>query len=174
MPNYTTFSVLFFVRKHHNETKKLFIYARVTVDGKRSEISLKRSISVNHWDVSKGRARGTAPKARSLNQYLDQVYTKFLDCHKLLSSENKVISAQSIKARFYGNDEHQKTLLELMSYHNSHMKNVLKPGTMKNYRTTETYLKEFLKNKMNCNDINIKQIKDQTILLGSSKIMHII
>ncbi|WP_415685919.1 Arm DNA-binding domain-containing protein, partial [Gillisia hiemivivida] len=66
MPNYTTFSVLFFVRKHHNETKKLFIYSRVTVDGKRSEISLKRSISVNHWDVSKGRARGTAPKARSL------------------------------------------------------------------------------------------------------------
>jgi len=48
--------------------------------------------------------------------------------------------------------------LELMSYHNSHMKNVLKPGTMKNYRTTETYLNEFLKQKMSCNDINIKQI----------------
>jgi len=45
-----------------------------------------------------------------------------------------------------------------MSYHNSHMKNVLKPGTMKNYRTTETYLNEFLKQKMSCNDINIKQI----------------
>ncbi len=158
MPNYTTFSVLFFVRKHHNDTKKLFIYARVTVDGKRSEISLKRSVPVNHWDVSKGRARGTAPKARMMNQYLDQIYTKFLDCHKQLSSENKVVTAQNIKARFYGNDEHQKSLVELMSYHNSHMKNVLKPGTMKNYRTTETYLKEFLKNKMNCCDINVKQI----------------
>ena len=177
MPNYTTFSVLFFVRKHHNETKKLFIYARVTVDGKRSEISLKRSISVNHWDVSKGRAKGTTPKARTLNQYLDQIYTKFLDCHKQLSSENKVISAQSIKARFYGNDEHQKTLLELMSYHNSHMKNVLKPGTMKNYRTTETYLKEFLKQKMSCNDIDIKQINyrfvtdfEQFLRLYSAKV----
>jgi len=177
MPNYTTFSVLFFVRKHHNETKKLFIYARVTVDGKRSEISLKRSISVNHWDASKGRAKGTIPKARMLNQYLDQVYTKFLDCHKQLSSENKVISAQSIKSRFYGNDEHQKTLLELMSYHNSHMKNVLKPGTMKNYRTTETYLKEFLKQKMSCNDIDIKQINyrfvtdfEQFLRLYSAKV----
>jgi integrase len=158
MPNYTTFSVLFFVRKHHDETKKLFIYARVTVNGKRSEISLKRSISVNQWDASKGRARGTAPKSRILNQYLDQVYNKFLDCHKQLSSENKVISAQSIKARFYGNDENQKTLLELMSYHNSHMRNVLKPGTLKNYYTTETYLKEFLNKKMSCNDINLKQI----------------
>lgn len=47
MPNYTTFYVLFFVRKHHEETKKLFIYTRIAVDGKRSEISLKRSIPVN-------------------------------------------------------------------------------------------------------------------------------
>ncbi|WP_034925006.1 site-specific integrase [Gillisia sp. CAL575] len=177
MPNYTTFSVLFFVRKHHNETKKLFIYARVTVDGKRSEISLKRSISVNHWDVSKGRAKGTTPNSRSLNQYLDQIYAKFLDCHKQLSSENKVVSAQSIKALFYGNDEHQKTLLELMSYHNSHMKNVLKPGTMKNYRTTETYLNEFLKQKMSCNDISLKQINyrfvtdfEQFLRLYSAKV----
>lgn len=158
MPNYTTFSVLFFVRKHHDKNKKLFIYARVTVDGKRSEISLKRSIPVNQWDASKGRARGTAPKSRILNQYLDQVYNKFLDCHKQLSNENKIITAQSIKARFYGFDDHQKTLLELMSYHNSHMRNVLKPGTLKNYYTTETYLKEFLNKKMSCNDINLRQI----------------
>ncbi|APU69444.1 site-specific integrase [Christiangramia flava] len=158
MPNYTTFSVLFFVRKHHDETKKLFIYARITVDGKRSEISLKRSIPVNQWDASKGRARGTSPKSRILNQYLDQVYNKLLDCHKQLSSENKVISAQSIKARFYGKDDQQKTLLELMDYHNSHMKNVLKPGTLKNYYTTETYLKEFLNKQMSCNDINLRQI----------------
>jgi len=158
MPNYTTFSVLFFVRKHHDETKKLFIYTRITVNGRRSEISLKRSIPVNHWDASKGRARGTATKSRILNQYLDQVYNKLLDCHKQLSSENKIISAQSIKARFYGSDDHKKTLLELMDYHNSHMRNVLKPGTLKNYYTTETYLKEFLKKKMTCNDIILKQI----------------
>ena len=158
MPNYTTFSVLFFVRKHHNETKKLFIYARITVDGKRAEISLKRSISVNHWDTSKGRAKGTAPKSRILNQYLDQVYHKLLDCHKQLSSVNDIISAQPIKARFYGNDDNHKTLLELLDYHNSHMKNVLKQGTLKNYFTTETYLKEILKHKMSCNNINLKQI----------------
>jgi site-specific recombinase XerD len=158
MPNYTTFSVLFFVRKHHDETKKLFIYARITVEGKRSEISLKRSIPVNQWDASKARARGTSPKSRILNQYLDQVYNKLLDCHKQLSSENKRISAQSIKARFYGKDDQQNTLLELINYHNSHMKNVLKPGTLKNYYTTETYLKEFLNKKMSCNDIELRQI----------------
>lgn len=73
MPNFTTFSVLFFVRKHSRDNQKLSIYARITTDGKRSELSLKRSVAVNHWDPSKG--RGTTPAIGSLNQYLDHTYT---------------------------------------------------------------------------------------------------
>lgn len=158
MTDYTTFSVMFFVRKHHNEPETLFIYARITVDGKRTEISLKRSIPVNHWDTSKGRAKGTIPEIRSLNQYLDQVYSKFLECHKQLSAENKVISAHTIKARFYGRDTYQKTLKDLIAYHNTTMTTVLKPGTMKNYYTTANYLNEFLESNLGVDDIRLSQL----------------
>ena len=96
MPDYTTFSVLFFVRNTKDDTSKLSVYARITVDGKRTELSLKRIVPVNYWDASKGRGRGTSPAIRSLNQYLDQVYSKLLDCHKELCAENKVITAKSI------------------------------------------------------------------------------
>ncbi|WP_222852181.1 Arm DNA-binding domain-containing protein [Olivibacter sp. SDN3] len=34
------------------------IYARVTVNGKRTEISVKRSISVSGWDAKKGLGKG--------------------------------------------------------------------------------------------------------------------
>lgn len=98
MPDFTTFSVLFFVRKTSADTSKFSIYARITVDGKRAEISLKRSIPVNKWDSKKGRGRGAAQDVRVLNQYLDQVYTRLLECHKQLCSENKKISALNIKA----------------------------------------------------------------------------
>lgn len=50
MPDFTTFSVLFFVRKNRGDPSKFLIYARITVDEKRAEISLKRSIPVNKWD----------------------------------------------------------------------------------------------------------------------------
>lgn len=103
MPEFTTVSVLFFVRKTGADITKFSIYARITVDGKRAKISLKRSIPVNKWDPKKGRGRGSAQDVRILNQYLDQVYTRLLDCHKQLCSENKEVSALNIKAWYLGN-----------------------------------------------------------------------
>lgn len=153
MPDFTTFPVLFFVRSTTEDTSKLSIYARITVDGKRTELSLKRSVPVNHWDASKGRGRGTTPEIRSLNQYLDQVYSRFLDCHKELCAEKKIITAKSIKARFLVADARTMTLLELVAYHNKTMVSILKPGTMKNYCTTEKYLKEFLQMHFQRDDI---------------------
>lgn len=95
MPDFTTFSVLFFVRKHNRCTEKLSVYARITANGRRTELSLKRTVPVNYWDTSKGRGRGTSPAIRNLNQYLDQVYNKLLDCHKELSAENKIKHQQT-------------------------------------------------------------------------------
>lgn len=158
MPDFTTFSVLFFVRKHSRDNQKLSIYARITTDGKRSELSLKRSVAVNHWDPSKGRGRGTTPAIRSLNQYLDHTYIKLLDCHKQLSSENRVLSAQNIKARYLGNDAQNETLMQCIAYHNKSMVTILKPGTLKNYFTTEKYLKEFLQKRFGTNDIFLSEL----------------
>lgn len=158
MPDFTTFSVLFFVRKHKRCTEKLSVYARITANGRRTELSLKRTVPVNYWDTSKGRGRGTSPAIRNLNQYLDQVYNKLLDCHKELSAENKIITAKSIKARFLGTDAKTKSLMELVEYHNKTMISILKPGTMKNYYTTEKYLKEFLAIKFQREDIFLSEL----------------
>ncbi|WP_343066431.1 Arm DNA-binding domain-containing protein [Mesonia hippocampi] len=35
------------------------VYARITVNGKRANISLQRKITVSEWDSNKGRARGS-------------------------------------------------------------------------------------------------------------------
>ena len=89
---------------------------------------------------------------------MDYVYGKLLDCHKQLLEEFKIVSSHSIKARYLGEDDHQKTLKELIVYHNTNMDSVLKPGTMKNYYTTEKYLNRFLSEKMKTNDIYLKQL----------------
>ncbi|MEG9328437.1 site-specific integrase [Salinimicrobium catena] len=158
MPDFTTFSVLFFVRNTKDDKSKLSVYARITVNGKRTELSLKRTVPVNYWDTSKGRGRGTSPIIKKLNQYLDQVNARFLDCHKELCAENKVITAKSIKARFLGTDARTKTLMELVDYHNKKMVSILKPGTLKNYHTTEKYLKEFLAIKFKSDDIFLSEL----------------
>jgi len=164
MQTINTFTVIFFTRKSRNNSQKLAIYARITVNGKRVEISLKRSISVCNWDSSKGRARGTSQNIRILNTYLDHVYGQLLDCHKQLLEEFKIISPSGIKARYLGEDDQRKTLLELIEYHNTNMISVLKAGTMKNYYTTEKYLNKFLSQKLKVNDIYLKQLNYRFIL----------
>ena len=54
---------------------------------------------------SKGRLKGTTPRVRKLNSYLDQVYSQTLDTHKkLLGKDNLITAAQiySIEGRLLG------------------------------------------------------------------------
>jgi integrase len=158
MQTNSTFSVIFFTRKSRSTSNKLSIYVRITVTGQRSEISLKRTILFKDWDSSKNRGRGSSYKIRVLNTYLDQVYSRLLDCHNQLLEESKIITATAIKVRYLGEDDTNKTLNDLTTYHNDHMLTVLKYGTMKNYYTTEKYLQKFLSLELKASDIYLKQL----------------
>lgn len=158
MKTKSTFTVIFFTRKSRSNPNEIYIYARITVNGKRSEMSLKRSIDQNQWDSTKNRGRGNSEKTRILNAYLDGVYNKLLQCHKELLEEDKVVTSDAIKSRYLGEDDNSKTLKELIAYHNGNMIHVLKAGTMKNYYTTERYLQKFLRKKKRLKDIYLKQL----------------
>lgn len=158
MLDFSTFSVIFFIRKLKEFSEQQPIYARITVNGKRSEISLKRSIQVSQWDSSKGRARGTSQNIRGLNSYLDTVYSKLMGCHSKLIEKDKIVTPQTIKSLFLGLDQEHKTLKDIIVYHNTHMKSVLQPGTLKNYYTTERYLYKFLDKNFKAEDIYLKRL----------------
>ena len=158
MESKRTFTIVFPTRKSRSNPKQLSIYARITVAGKRAEISLKRNIHVTQWDRTKTKGRGNSSKIKILNAYLDEVHSKLLRSHKELLGEDKIISSEAIKSRYLGEDDNSKTLRELISYHNGNMVRVLKVGTMKNYFTTEKYLHKFLLKKRKLKDIYLKQL----------------
>jgi len=70
----TTPSALLFILKSKKDhpSGKSRIYARITVNGKRIEISVKRSIEENNWNATKGMAKGSWEEIVKLNKYLDQ------------------------------------------------------------------------------------------------------
>ncbi|WP_236958767.1 Arm DNA-binding domain-containing protein [Joostella atrarenae] len=111
-----TFTVIFFTRKSRNTPKQLSIYVRITINGKRSEISLKRSVPTKDWNPNKSRGRGSSETVRTLNAYLDEVYNRLLECHKELIQEDRVISPDAIKARYLGEEDNSKTLQERITY----------------------------------------------------------
>jgi len=73
-------------------------------------------------------------------------------------AEEKVITPQSIKARFFGEDEGGKTLKQLIAYHNGTMHTSLRPGTRKNYHITERCVGLFLKEEYGIEDIKLKKL----------------
>ncbi len=158
MKTNSTFGVTFFTRLNSKKTDNALIFVRLTVNGKRSEISLKRNISQKLWDKNKGKVKGNSQEARALNNYIQQVRNRLYDSFGELQKEGKLITVATVKSRYLGTDEQNRTLLQLVSYHNKTMQTVLKPGTLKNYSTTERYLKKFIKKTYKVGDIPLKQL----------------
>ncbi len=160
----STLGVIFFTRKKRNDPEKLDIYVRITVNKKRAEFSIKRDIAVCNWNIFRCRAKETDQNLILLNTYLDDVYAEVLNAHKQLHSERKLISAKAIKSRYFGEDEERMTLMKAVEYHNSNINKSLKPGTLKNYFSTEKYLKEFLQERLKTDDIYLIQLNYKFIV----------
>lgn len=158
MKTSSTFSILFWADFSRAKNDQASIYARITVNGKRATISLKRKVLVADWDVHKNRARGTNQKSRILNSYLDETYNHLFKCYRDLMNEHKLITAQVVKARYFGNDENNRSITDIISYHNEDMVNKLKWGTQKNYYTTQSYISKFQLKFYKTTDLYLREL----------------
>lgn len=83
-----TFALVYYIKR-----KKLLkngdapIFARITVNGERAEFSVKRSINTTEWDTGKGRSSRKTKQAHSLNEHLDEVWTRVQEIRKELEPE---------------------------------------------------------------------------------------
>ncbi|WP_366521588.1 Arm DNA-binding domain-containing protein [uncultured Polaribacter sp.] len=73
MKTSTTFSILFWLKQSKAKNGEAPLYVRITVNGQRAEISLKRKIKITNWSAIKNRVKGTNQEARTINEYLNQV-----------------------------------------------------------------------------------------------------
>jgi hypothetical protein len=76
-----SFSILFWTYSKRTSQNHSPVYARITINGKRVNFSLKVRVNNELWDPKKQRARGNSHSARTLNHYLDQAYAKIFDCY---------------------------------------------------------------------------------------------
>ena len=75
-----------------------------------------------------------------------------------MSLLKKVITIETYKKEYYGNNNDEYTLCKLMNYHNIDMKESLCWGTMKNYFTTQKYLERYLREQIKVTDILLNEI----------------
>ena len=172
MKNRSTFSLIFWVCSSRIKNNQVPVYARITVNGKRANISIQRRVNSTDWDAARGIMRGTRQESKLLNKYLDQVRSKIYTAYEDLLSENKMVTAQAIKNRYLGEDKFYRSLQELFEYHNEISRHSISAHTLRHYKVTQGYLQKFLRAKFNLVDfrlidLNFSFIKDFEFFIKS-------
>ncbi len=161
-----TFSVHFWLKKMAiKKDGTVPIYARITVDGNRADISVKKSVNEKDWCHIARRAKTKSSGAKNINDALSNVYSKLRDCHDMLKDSGVVISALTIKLRYLGKDKPVLTITDLIKYHRENDLEKLSPGTVKNYPSTEKYIKRYILKEYKSLDFNLKKV-DYTFVIG--------
>lgn len=166
----TKISILFYAKRAKANVDGLIpIYLRVTIGGRRIEISTKRYVEIAKWSVEQGRMKGNSEQAYSINTYLDILKGKVYDYQKELMHEGETITAEAMRNKLVGIEVKHHTLIPIFEDHNKEIKALLNkgfaPGTLGKYKTTLKHILEFLQWKYNVSDIDIKKI-DHAFITG--------
>lgn len=158
MRTHNTFGIQFITRVNKARNGLLPLYARISVDSHRVEVSLKQWIYPDNWNDVKGSAKGKSEEIRTLNTYLEKVRSQITECYQELQLKKKLVTADAVKDMFCGSEEKDHSLMSLFDYHNSEMKSTLEWGTLKNYFSTKKYFEKYLKEKFRTSDIYLSQL----------------
>mgnify|MGYP006134744501 FL=1 len=160
----TTFSILIWINSSRAKNNSAELYARITVNSKRANISLKKKIDINTWDKAKSRVKGNSQEARIINQYIEQTKSSIFQTYQELKSERKLITAQLIKARFLGTDNEKQTIQGVIKHHNEYLAHKLHKDTLRSYKTSQRYILEFIKSKYKTSDVYLENLNYQFII----------
>ena len=154
-----TYNVLFYAKKVKNNPKASTIYLRITVSGKRTEISTGQTINTSQWGIKSGKVTGNTPNAKQLNALLEGIRSKIFECYTALFNTGKEITCESLRNKYLKIEERKVTLIETFKDHNSKMKELIgkefSKGTWERYETSLRHTQSFLKWKFNLSDINV-------------------
>jgi len=164
----TSFSLLAYPRGNDiNKSGEVPLYMRITVNGKRSEFSLKEHIILENWDSRSGILKGSGGKAKNVNRYITEVKGRLYQIQKEIYSEGKSLTSLKIKDTFLGKVSKQKMLLEIFQNHNDQINQLIgkdfAAGTAERYRTAKKHIEGYLWKEFKLRDIAVNEVNHQFI-----------
>ncbi len=167
-PMQTTFSILFYPKGSNTNKQGLVpIYARITVNGKRSEFSTKRRINISKWNSEAGKMKGTTNDVRDFNRYLNSIRAKINSHYNRLLELEETITSEKLKYLYLGKSITPKMLLAIFQDHNHKIEQLegkeYASGTIERYKTAKKHIQEYIKLEYNVSDIPVKDVDHEFI-----------
>ncbi|WP_333696227.1 site-specific integrase [Flavobacterium sp.] len=159
----TKVSILFYAKRAKANANGLVpIYTRITIDGKRIELSTNRFVEISKWSSEAGKMKGTSVEASSINRHLDLLRGQIREIEMEFIHRKILITTESFKSKLSGKDERPRMLVPIFQDHNNKIKELVgkeyAPGTLERYTTSLKHTIEFMQWKYKISDIDIKKI----------------
>jgi site-specific recombinase XerD len=163
-----TFSINYWLYRSKEKNGKAPIYCRITMNGQRIEMSMKRVIEPSKWIVGAGVVKGNSEEARTINHYLETIKADLYKKYNQLLILGNPIYLDDIKNSFLGVKEEKKGLIEIFTYHNDQMKlaigiEVVK-ATHTKFETVKKKLIIFLNKKYHKKEIVLDELNNKFII----------
>ena len=158
-----TFRILFYVkRKAALRNGELPIMGRITIDGRRAQFSTRLSVPSHLWAPAAGRAIGRSAAANRINDRLANIRYRMEKCYESLFAEQRAVSPQSVKARFFGTDLDATCLLAFFRQHNDEFARMVGVSRSKSslykYRCVYAHLAAFIRQRYQCEDLAFREL----------------
>ncbi len=155
--------MFFYLKKRSNFTEgEHSIYARLTLNGERIEISTSRKCESEKWNPKKGRKNGTREDAKILNAYLDTLQFRIYEIYRQAVESDIELTAEMLKNRINGVTDKSRLILEIFQSHNEKMAKLVGSdfalGTLGRYQTTFDHTQAFIKWKYKASDLSIQEL----------------
>lgn len=161
-------SILFLLEKSNAKDGLIPITIRLTVDSKRSELSLGKSIAEQLWSQETNRAIGKTAEIQAINNAIDKAKVSLTQHFDKLENQHEIVTAQMVKLSYLGKlveeKEVEKTLLFAIDYMIVKLeekvdKKKRSKGTLKRWGCLKNKLIAFIANEYRKNDLNLKDIR---------------
>jgi site-specific recombinase XerD len=164
MKRSTTFSIFFWIDTVRAKNNLAKLYVRITVNGIRTNVSLKYNVLIEDWDTTTSRLKETSAKAIHINDHIDEVSIGLMQSFQELKSEDKLITAQLVKNRFLGIDKKFYSMQDIITYHNEKVGYKLNKYTMRHYKTSQKYIMEFIMAEYKTSDMYLRDLNYRFII----------
>ncbi len=157
-------SVLFYIRKKGTSDPTMAtIYLRITVNGKRAEVSTMRKVPLSKWNAKANKVMGYTIEAKQTNRHLDVIKNRIYEIYQnLLNQDMEIVSAAGIRDEYIGANKNRKLILEMFEEHNFRMERLIGKDysfrTLQRYKTTKKHLAKYIKASYGLMDYPLKKI----------------
>ncbi len=160
-------SILVWAKTHRAKQGKVPLSMRLTINGKRAEISAHREVSPAEWDPRSQIVTGRKEDAREINNHLAVMKTRVLASFSKLELNEKLVTPEMIKNDLLGIAEKPRSLMQIIREHNKDVKTLIgkgyAKGTWLKYQTMERHVSEFLQWRYKRKDFYLKDLKFEFI-----------